>query len=106
MAKARSTAEVLLTHPENGNDHGPHVLLATMYHPQGRTAYLGTDETFRWRFRYLETYREPFWRGLVRHLALNRLRRSDFRPALPGWRHHNDRFRLPATYLRAPDKLR
>lgn len=79
VAKARSTAEVLLTHPSNANAHGAHVLLATMYHPQGRTAYLGTDETWRWRFRFLETYREPFWRGLIRHLALNRLRRSDFR---------------------------
>ena len=70
---------MLLTHPANGNSHGPHVLLATMYYPQGRTAFLGTDETWRWRFRFLETYREPFWRGLIRYLALNRLRRSDYR---------------------------
>jgi len=79
VAKARSTAEVLLTHPQSRNAHGPHVLLATMYVPQGRTAFLATDETWRWRFQYLETYREPFWRGVIRYLALNRLRRSDFR---------------------------
>lgn len=79
VAKARSTAEVLLTHPRNGNAHGPHVLLATMYYPQGRVAFLATDETWRWRFRFLETYREPFWRGLIRYLALNRLRRADYR---------------------------
>ncbi len=79
VAKARATAEVLLTHPTSRNVHGPHVLLATMYFPQGRTAYLGTDETWRWRMRFLETYREPFWRGLIRFLALNKLRRSDFR---------------------------
>lgn len=79
VAKLRSTAEALLTHPQSVNDHGPHVLLATMYAPQGRTAFLATDETWRWRFRYLETYREPFWRGLIRYLALNRLRRSDYR---------------------------
>jgi len=70
---------VLLTHPQSRNAHGPHVLLATMYYPQGRTAFLGTDETWRWRFRHLETYREPFWRGLIRYLALNRLRRADYR---------------------------
>jgi hypothetical protein len=50
-----------------------------MYYPQGRTAFLGTDETWRWRFRYLEAYREPFWKGLIRYLALNKLRRSDYR---------------------------
>ncbi len=79
VAKARPTSEVLLSHPASTNAHGPHVLLATMYHPQGRTAFLGTDETWRWRFRYLETYREPFWKGLVRYLALNKLRRADYR---------------------------
>ena len=78
VAKARSTADVLLEHPLSGNVHGRHALLATMYHPQGRTAYLSTDETWRWRFYYGETYREPFWRGLIRFLALNRLRRSDY----------------------------
>ncbi|MFT7462767.1 MAG: putative membrane protein, partial [Pseudohongiellaceae bacterium] len=78
-AKLRSTAEALLTHPTDGNEHGPYVLLSTMYYPQGRTAFLASDETWRWRFRYLETYREPFWRGLIRYLALNRLRRSDYR---------------------------
>ncbi len=76
--KARTTADVLLVHPRSSNAHGPHPLLATMYHPQGRTAFLGTDETWRWRFFHGETYREPFWRGLVRFLALNRLRRSDY----------------------------
>lgn len=79
VAKVRSTAEAVLVHPTSRNAHGPHVILATMYHPQGRTAFLATDETWRWRFRYLETYREPFWRGLIRYLALNRLRRSDYR---------------------------
>jgi hypothetical protein len=79
VAKARSTAEVLLSHPHSRNAHGPHVLLATMYAPQGRTAFLATDETWRWRFLHLESYREPFWRGLIRYLALNRLRRSDYR---------------------------
>jgi hypothetical protein len=79
VAGPRTTAEVLLSHPRSRNAHGPHVLLSTMYSPQGRTAFLATDETWRWRFLYLDTYREPFWRGLIRYLALNRLRRSDYR---------------------------
>jgi|GEM_PF-872367 len=79
VAKARATAEVLLTHPTSANAFGPHVLLATMYYPQGRTAFLATDETWRWRFRFLETWREPFWKNLIRYLALNKLRRSDYR---------------------------
>lgn len=79
VAQARATAEVLLSHPRSRNANGPHVLLATMYYPQGRTAFLSTDETWRWRFQYLETYREPFWKNLIRFLALNKLRRSDYR---------------------------
>ncbi|MHC5212044.1 MAG: hypothetical protein ACYTG2_15100 [Planctomycetota bacterium] len=79
VSQARATAEVLLSHPVSSNAHGPHVILATMYAPQGRTAYLASDETWRWRFRYLEAYREPFWKGLIRYLALNKLRRSDYR---------------------------
>ncbi|HZM00634.1 MAG TPA: VWA domain-containing protein [Planctomycetota bacterium] len=79
VAQARATAEVLLRHPRSRNANGPHVLLATMYYPQGRTAYLAPDETWRWRFRFLETYREPFWKNLIRYLALNKLRRSDYR---------------------------
>ncbi len=79
VAKPRTTAEVQLVHPQSRNVHGPHALLATMYYPQGRTAFLGTDETWRWRLRFLESYREPFWRGLIRFLALNKLRRSDYR---------------------------
>src|SRR6185503_2620738 len=34
---------------------------------------------WRWRFRFLETWREPFWKNLIRYLALNKLRRSDYR---------------------------
>ncbi len=79
VAKARTTAEVLLSHPTEGNAYGLYPILATMYYPQGRTAFLATDETWRWRFRYLETYREPFWKNLIRYLALNKLRRSDYR---------------------------
>jgi uncharacterized membrane protein len=79
VAQPRATAEVLLGHPVSRNAHGPHVILSTMYYPQGRTAYLASDETWRWRFRYLEAYREPFWKGLIRYLALNKLRRSDYR---------------------------
>jgi len=79
VAKARATAEVLLSHPTEGNAYGPYPILATMYYPQGRTAFLATDETWRWRFMYLEAYREPFWKNLIRYLALNKLRRSDYR---------------------------
>src|SRR4030095_6128472 len=79
VSKARSTAEVLLTHPTAGNAFGPHVLLATMYYPQGRPAFLGTGETWPWRLPFLETWREPFWKNLIRYLALNKLRRSDYR---------------------------
>jgi hypothetical protein len=79
VERAKPGAEVLARHPRNGNRYGNHVVLATTYFPTGRTMFVGVDSTWRWRFPYGETYMEKFWRGAVRYLAQNKLRRKDYR---------------------------
>ncbi len=85
VARAKPGAEVLLRHPTDTNSHGPRVLLALGYFPQGRTMFLALDSTWRWHFLFGPRYFERFWKGALRWLALARLRGGD------------RRFRLEAT---------
>jgi uncharacterized membrane protein len=80
QAKAGST--VLLRHPKDANRFGKRPILVTGEVPRGRTLFLATDETWRWRQHYGEKYHDPFWRNVVRHLAAGRLRRRDDRVEL------------------------
>lgn len=75
VQKAKAGAEVLLVHDSHENRYGKRVIAATSFYPRGRTFFLGTDETWRWRKRYGEKYQDTFWRNAVRHLASGRLRR-------------------------------
>lgn len=102
VRKAKPAAEVLLRHPENKNRYGNHVLAAVGYFPEGRTMFLGFDETWRWKFLYSETYFERFWRNAIRYLALNRLRENDRRFRLVSEKTHyeiNERALLEARVL-------
>lgn len=80
QAKAGST--VLLRHPKDSNRFGKRPILTVGEVPRGRTLFLATDETWRWREPYGEKYHDPFWRNVVRHLAAGRLRRRDDRVEL------------------------
>lgn len=71
--------EVLLRHPTEANKFGNRVIAAAGYYPRGRTFFLGSDETFRWRKPYGEKYQDTFWRNVVRWLAAEKLRRRDHR---------------------------
>ncbi|MCI0589462.1 MAG: VWA domain-containing protein [Planctomycetes bacterium] len=79
VRKAKPGAEVLFRHPTRENRYGPHVLAAVSYHPEGRTFFIGTDESWLWRYVYADTYHERFWRNVIRYLALGRLRGVDRR---------------------------
>ena len=77
VSKARSTAEVLLAAPDRGQRLRPARAAGHHVLPAGRTAFLATDETAL-ALPLLET-----WRELSEEphplLALNKLRRSDYR---------------------------
>lgn len=79
VRKAKGGADVMLVHPRNQNQYGPHVLLASTFYPAGRTMFVGFDSTWLWRKFYGERYTERFWRSAVRFVALNKLRRTNKR---------------------------
>ena len=102
VRKPKPAAEVLLRHPENKNRYGNHVLAAVTYYPEGKTMFIGFDETWRWRFVYNETYFERFWRNAIRYLALNRLREGDRKLRIATEKNHyeiNERAVLEARVL-------
>ena len=79
VQQAKAGAEVVLRHPTEKNRYGQRVLAAAGFYPRGRTFFLGTDETWRWRKPYGEKYQDAFWRNTVRWLAGGKLRRRDDR---------------------------
>ncbi len=79
VRRAKPGAEIILQHPMNSNRYGPHVLSAATRIPEGRTLYVGFDETWLWRKPYGDRYTERFWRAAVRHVAIGKLRRMDKR---------------------------
>jgi hypothetical protein len=79
VRKAKGGAEVMLSHPVNGNQFGKHVLLASTFYPTGRTMFVAFDSTWLWRRFYGDRYTERFWRSAIRYVALNKLRRTNKR---------------------------
>ena len=77
-------SQVLLSHPEVtvGANREPAPLLVAGYYPEGRTLFLATDSTWRWRKRFRERYHHRFWHNALRWLALGRLRSQDRRHSL------------------------
>ena len=57
-------------------------LVVSMRFGAGSVAYVGTDETWRWRHGRGETLPERFWIQIIRHLARSGLRGDSRRPAL------------------------
>jgi len=69
VARARDQADVLLVHPTDRNEHGPRVIAAAAKYGKGRTFFIATDETWRWRKPYGEKYQDRFWLNVVRYLG-------------------------------------
>lgn len=74
VERLKPGAQAWLVNPEVENRFGPHVIAASIYAPDGWVGWLGTDETWRWRFPGGEKYVDRFWRSALRHLAITRLR--------------------------------
>ncbi len=79
VQQVKAGAEAVLRHPVDANRFGKRVIAATGFYPRGRTFFIATDETWRWRKYYGELFHDRFWRNVVRFLAQNRLRRRDDR---------------------------
>jgi hypothetical protein len=70
VTRAKPGALVLARHgdPRMRNAFGRHVLLAMHRYGPGRTAFLGFDSTFRWRYLH-EEYFDGFWARLMDRLG-------------------------------------
>lgn len=79
VERLRPGSQAWLVHPQNSNQHGQHVIAAGGYVPEGWVGWIGTDETWRWRFPAGERYVERFWRAALRNLAAARLRGEEGR---------------------------
>lgn len=78
----KPTADVLgLAQPINGAATDATPLLLTMRYGAGRVAYMGTDETWRYRYGRGETLPERLWIPLIRLLARESLSRTG-KPAI------------------------
>lgn len=77
VQRAKPGATVLLRHPTDANTYGRRPIAVVGPYPRGTTFFLATDETWRWRDPYAETYMDAFWRNVVRHLAQGRLQRRN-----------------------------
>ncbi|MEO6597679.1 MAG: hypothetical protein ABIP94_23285, partial [Planctomycetota bacterium] len=77
VQRAKPGATVLLRHPDDANSYGKRPIAVVSPFPRGNTFFLATDETWRWRNPYAETYMDAFWRNVVRHLAQGRLQRRN-----------------------------
>jgi len=82
VARAKTSADVLLRHPTSENRFGRRPLLVAGYYPQGRTLFLAIDSTWRWQWQYGPRYFERFWKSAIRWLSLGRLRSGDRRVRL------------------------
>ncbi len=77
VQRAKPGGSVLLRHPTDGNTYGKRPIAVVGSHGRGNTFFLATDETWRWRDPYAETYMDTFWRNVVRALAQGRLQRRN-----------------------------
>ena len=64
---------MLLTHPFARSSYGPEPLLVVQQYGSGKTAFMATDETWRWRDRADDRYLARYWGQVVRDLSQNKL---------------------------------
>lgn len=82
LTSLKPTADVLgVGQPAQGEPSAATPLIMTMRYGAGRVAYIGTDETWRFRYGRGETLPERLWIPLIRLLARESLGRSG-KPAI------------------------
>ncbi len=72
-SNVKPSAEALALARPVGDISEPSALVLGMRYGAGRTALVGTDEIWRWRYGRGETFTERFWLPIIRHLARPRL---------------------------------
>ncbi|MBI3271811.1 MAG: hypothetical protein HYZ53_22660 [Planctomycetes bacterium] len=73
VKRAKPGATVLATHPTAANAGGNRVLASLQPYGRGRCLFVGTDETWRFRFVRGDKYFYTFWGEAIRYLRGGRL---------------------------------
>jgi uncharacterized membrane protein len=82
VAKLRPGAVALLDHPQARLGAEPMPLLALHHYGKGQVLFLGSDETWRWRYNAGDRYFTRFWGQVVYQLGLPHLLGSSRRVQL------------------------
>ncbi|MHC4598864.1 MAG: hypothetical protein ACYS47_07660, partial [Planctomycetota bacterium] len=74
--RAKPGAHVLARHPDqplNALSNKKDPIFVYQHFGAGKTFFCGTDETWRWRFRYGDRWFYRFWRNVIRFVGQQRL---------------------------------
>ena len=80
--EAWAMAEPARSGAVGGAEQAMRPLVLSMRFGSGSVAYVGTDETWRWRHGRGETLPERFWIQIIRHLARQALRGASEKPSI------------------------
>jgi hypothetical protein len=70
VKKLRPAAVPLLVNPRAKMGEQPMPVMATHYYGKGQVVFLGSDETWRWRWNYQDKYFVRFWGQVIYQLGL------------------------------------
>ena len=70
---SKSGALTLAVHPFEHDENGPHVILAAQIYGAGRSLFLASSSTWRWRYFSGDLYFYRFWGQSARFLSTGRL---------------------------------
>lgn len=70
LTKLRPAATSLVVNPRAKMGDQPLPIVATQWYGQGQVVYLGTDETWRWRFNVQDKHFIRFWGQLIYQVGL------------------------------------
>lgn len=70
LTKLRSGAVSLLVNPRAKMGDQPMPLLATQYYGKGQVLFMGSDETWRWRFNEADKITNRFWGQIIYQMGL------------------------------------
>jgi hypothetical protein len=73
VKRAKSGASVLLVHPSKRCGDDPMPILAVQRYGRGQVAWVGSDETWRWRFRPGVAQHRRLWGQLTSSLGMSHL---------------------------------
>ncbi len=70
VTKVKTGSTVLMVNPRAKMDDQPMPLMVSHYYGQGQVLFLGSDETWRWRWNHQDRYFIRFWGQIIYQMGL------------------------------------